>query len=669
MCMERGFAKKAVLLGLDSAVPGFVERFACEGKLPSIRRLIEGGVFAEAIGAIPTLTGPNWPTIATGAWPRTHGVTDMWVHIPGEPLDRVHSGFLTTYCRAEHLWDAAERVGKRSIILKYACAVPRTVNLGVQVDGYATPWWGSNLFEICPCRCFSIQPLPGATSVRLSVAGGWSNAPRSYSKPLETTFSFSPARGKGGVTFHGLVIDSAGRGYDLLIISKSKDASELVARLSVGEWSSWLKSEFEAIQGHPVYLTQSLGLLDAGGGKLLPTYDLKPELARRVEGAFRFKLIELSKDASSFRLYLSQVYPTRGYTYPDDVSDELLASVGPFQEHIGPYPLYSGWIDEESYLEEMSYQADWLGKAGVHLMSRHKWDLFFLQWHGCNHAQHSFWAGIDPISPWYKPSEAERYWKIFSRFYGMADRMVGRIAEGADEDTLIVVVSDHGHIPLIKGEILIANVLARAGLLSFKRTNGSVAVDWSRTRAFPQRNVHIYVNLKDRDPDGIVEPGKEYEEVRDKIISTLYGLKDRDGNSPIYLALKREDAEMLGLGGERSGDVIYQMAAGYHGDPSTVTVDLEPFSYGKTGARTMADDVGLARKPTSVHGQHLSTTRLGLGSIRSTFIMFGPRVRRGCKLLTQVRLVDVAPTIAFALGIPVPAQSEGRVLLEAFEGV
>lgn len=665
--MEEGLAKKVVLLGLDSAVPGLVEKFAEEGKLPNIRRLMEEGVFAHAMGAIPTLTGPNWPTIATGAWPRTHGVTDMWIHIPGEPLDRVRSGFLTTYCRAEHLWNTAERFGKKSIILKYACAVPRTIKSGVQVDGYATPWRGSNLFEISPCRCFSTQPLPGAVNVKFTTAAGWSNTPRSRSTPLETAFTVSPARGKDGIPFHGLVIDSVGRGYDLLIVARSKDASEPVARLSVGEWSSWLKGEFEAIQGHPIHLNQTLGLLQTGGGRLVPMYDLRPELTKKVEGAFRFKLVELSKDASAFRLYLSQVYPTRGYTYPEEVAEELLTNVGPFQEHIGPYPLYSGWIDEGTYLEEMSYQADWLGRAAERLMSRCEWDLFFLQWHGFNHAQHSFWAGIDPISPWYKPADAGRYWEIFAGFYGMADRMVGRIVRSAGRDALIVVVSDHGHIPLVKGEILIANALARAGLLSFKQTEKGVSVDWSGTKAYPQRNVHIYVNLKGRDPDGVVEPGKEYEEVRDKIISTLYGLKDRDGNRPIALALRREDAEMLGLGGERSGDIIYQMAAGYHGDPATVTEDLEPFSYGKVGARTMADDVGLARKPTSVHGQHLSTTTYGLGSIRSAFIMSGPRVRRGLRLTTQVRLVDVAPTIAFALGIPAPAQSEGRVLREAFE--
>ena len=104
--------------------------------------------------------------------------------------------------------------------------------MGVQVDGYATPWWVSNLFEISPCRCFSTQPLPSATTVKLTPAAGWRSVPRSYSHPIEAMFSVSPARGRGDVTFHGLVVDSKGQGYDSLILSKSKDAAELVAKLT-----------------------------------------------------------------------------------------------------------------------------------------------------------------------------------------------------------------------------------------------------------------------------------------------------------------------------------------------------------------------------------------------------------------------------------------------------
>lgn len=660
-----GLAEKAILIGLDSATPDFILKFVDEGLLPNLERLIRGGVFAEGIGATPTLTGPNWPTIATGAWPGTHGVTDMWVHIPGEPLDRVHSGFLTTYCRAEYLWDAAERAGKRSIILKYACAVPRTMRTGIQVDGYATPWWGSNVFEISPCRCFSTQPYPKADRVELTQALGWKNAPVSRSAPLEASLEVRPRTGSGRI-FNILVLDSGGKGFDRLIISPSKDAAETVADMGVGGWSPWLSSDFLAVQGAPAYMTQEISMLDEEGGRIVPFYEEAE--ARRVRGTFRFKLVELSPDAKRFRLYLSQVYPTTGYTYPDHIAEELMKAIGPFQEHIGPHPLYNEWIDEETYLEEMEYQADWLGRAADYLMSNHEWDLLFLQWHGLNHAQHSFWAGIDPISPWYDPSNADRYWDVFRRFYQMADRMVGRITKRGDAETLVIVLSDHGHVPLVSGEILIPNALIRAGLMRVNRgAEGRIEVDWSRTMAYPQRSVHIYVNLKGRDPKGIVGAGGEYEEVRDRVIDALYSIRDPKGRCPVALALRREEAEAIGLHGDRTGDIVYLMRPGYHASTLTITEDLEPFSFGKAGARTMSDDVGLRKKPTSVHTQYMGTMRLGLGTLRVPFIMCGPGVKKGYRLRRTIRLVDVAPTVAHMLGIPTPAQSEGTVIREALE--
>ncbi|MBS7628244.1 alkaline phosphatase family protein, partial [Candidatus Bathyarchaeota archaeon] len=258
------------------------------------------------------------------------------------------------------------------------------------------------------------------------------------------------------ITFNVLVIDSEGKGYDRIIISKSKDVEKAVARLSVGQWSGWITEDFDA--KIPLYIRYK------EGSKIV--YEDVP--IKRYTGTFRFKLIELSSDAKCFRLYQSQVFPRTGFTWPEHIAKELFENVGPFQEHIGPHAYYNNWVDDETFLEELEYQAWWLGKATDYLMSRYEWDLYFLQWHGLNHAQHAFWGGIDPISPWYKKAMAEKYWKYFRRFYGAADKMVGDIVKHADEETLIVVISDHGHIPYVYGTAMITNALAKAGLIGYR---------------------------------------------------------------------------------------------------------------------------------------------------------------------------------------------------------
>jgi len=78
-------AEKVVLIGIDSITPELTERFIDEGILPNWRRLVEDGVFGEGIPPLPSLTGSNWKTIVTGAYPGTIGVTGCWFHISGTP--------------------------------------------------------------------------------------------------------------------------------------------------------------------------------------------------------------------------------------------------------------------------------------------------------------------------------------------------------------------------------------------------------------------------------------------------------------------------------------------------------------------------------------------------------------------------------------------------------
>ena len=476
-------SKKVVMIGLDSATADFTRRFADEGILPNLKKLMDNGVLGEAICPFPSLTGSNWHTIVTGAWPGTHGCTDMWVHMEGELLDKLRCAFLTTYCRAEYLWSVAERHGKKPLLMKYAASLPMMIREGIQVEGCATPWWGgggANFYEISPCELYTTMDLPDAIRIKLVKAEGWTNVPESRLEPLEGIIEVKPQRGEGSIRYFILVIATTNKGYDKLLMCRSKNASDIVATLRQGEWSPWLKEKFMAIQGPPSYAIQKIGR--GRERRLVPYYE--NGAAKKLIGTFRFKLIELSWDGRRIRLYRSQVFPATKFSKPEFIAEELVNKIGPFQEHIGPYALYHGWIDEETFLEELEYQADWLGKASKHLMKKYDWDLFLLQWHGCNHAQHVFWSNIDPISPWHRPRLAEKGWKAFKRFYGAADKMVGEIIEGAGKesgkesgkDAVIFIISDHGHVPLAYGTIYIANILVKEGLITIEHDKKGKAV-------------------------------------------------------------------------------------------------------------------------------------------------------------------------------------------------
>src|SRR5512146_371608 len=113
-------AKKVMVLGIDAPIAPRLYKLIQEGKLPNLKKLMDEGVCApNALVPLPTITPPNWTCIATGAWPGTHGITDFDAHIPGTELDLTHKAFDSREVQAEALWTAAERVGKRTIVMNY----------------------------------------------------------------------------------------------------------------------------------------------------------------------------------------------------------------------------------------------------------------------------------------------------------------------------------------------------------------------------------------------------------------------------------------------------------------------------------------------------------------------------------------------------------------------
>ena len=161
--------------------------------------------------------------------------------------------------------------------------------------------------------------------------------------------------------------------------------------------------------------------------------------------------------------------------------------------------------------------------------------------------------------------------------------------------------------------------------------NGGRAIDWTRTTAAPVGNVNIYVNLKGREPTGIVDPA-DYEQVRRDIIHALNGYRESGaGYCPFVFALRREDAEVANLWGELVGDVVYATLPEFNG----------------------------------AHGPQLPSARLGWGSQHTCFVLAGAGIKEGVHLQQQVRQVDVAPTLAYVTGLPRPRDAEGGVVAEA----
>ena len=110
-------ANKVLVLGIDGLDPRLTQRYINEGKMPNTKKFLERGSAQsrlEMIGGQPTVTPPMWTTLATGANPSTHGITDYYRR--SEELDTVEYNFDSTHCKAEQLWNVTAEAGLKTLV-------------------------------------------------------------------------------------------------------------------------------------------------------------------------------------------------------------------------------------------------------------------------------------------------------------------------------------------------------------------------------------------------------------------------------------------------------------------------------------------------------------------------------------------------------------------------
>ena len=132
--------KRAMLIGLDGADPVVIKRMISEGKLPNLKKVMAQGAHTEnldMLGVFPTVTPPNWTTLATGNYPKTHGITCFGNHTLGKSLGTVELNWDSRRVESELIWEAFEDEDKRCIMMNYCQAWPNRVpgSKNIFIDG------------------------------------------------------------------------------------------------------------------------------------------------------------------------------------------------------------------------------------------------------------------------------------------------------------------------------------------------------------------------------------------------------------------------------------------------------------------------------------------------------------------------------------------------------
>jgi predicted AlkP superfamily phosphohydrolase/phosphomutase len=372
------------------------------------------------------------------------------------------------------------------------------------------------------------------------------------------------------------------------------------------------------------------------------------------------------------------------YTHPPELKKTLDEVTGGYE--IIPLMLLTIPGKEKQYMKVLNETLAKREKAASYLMENLPWDLFVCVFYVLDSAQHYFWHHMDETHP--KRGD-RRYRNVIKDLYIKVDGAIGRLMEQLPKGTNVLIVSDHGFGPS-HGSFVVNRWLENNNFLKLKgkfhqqKTNTTLLqirdflmlhldprltqmvakmlprvvreklanvrarrddmitsyqnIDWSQTKAFGLSVMGmIYINLKGRESWGIVEPGQEYEELRDEIITKLKQVTDPETGKAVDIKVFKKEEVYHGQYLDIAPDILYRMPK----YPQVASLKNEA-EWGQP----------------SFFGNH---------ELEGIFFAEGPDIKQSGEKLPGLKIYDIAPTLLHMFGLAVPKDIDGRVLTEIFK--
>ena len=354
-------------------------------------------------------------------------------------------------------------------------------------------------------------------------------------------------------------------------------------------------------------------------------------------------------------------------TYPPALKHELLSHgcMPRFQTEVLPTPK-GGW--EIPRTEDAMDITDKLRRAALYLMEK-RWDFMMMVFVGTDRLQHTNWPDIEAIG--LKPDAPLR--RRLVDFYRDLDDAIGKLVEAAGPETVVLMMSDHGFGPsegffmlaewLIergyavrprRGLRLLRGLTSRLGIGKLLRGHASerarakmasvgASVDYPQSHVYPFSGGHgVRINLRGREKHGIVEPGREFEDLRHELKERLLDIRlPHDDGKPVFSQAW-------------FGEELYEGA--YLEWAPDVVVRPNP-DLGYTPRASKGSEAALVEVDPFHPGDHRE---------EGIFLAWGPGVVPNASA-PPAHIADLAPTVLRLLGEPVPTGMDGHVPEKAFE--
>jgi predicted AlkP superfamily phosphohydrolase/phosphomutase len=611
--------RKVIVIGLDGLEPTIVRTMLGRGELPHLARLAARGGFSCVRTTFPAQTPVAWSTFATGVNPGGHGIYDFIrrnpkTYLPDLALNRYEQKNAFMPPRAVNLrrgvpvWQLLSDAGIPSTVLRCPCTYPPDSFRGRMLSGMGVPDLRGGLgTSTYYSTADGLKPGESEQVVQVKVG----------TDGVISTSVIGPRNPRSGATLELPVTIRLDVTRKRVTVTSDGEPSTL--EVPLGQWSDWLQIRFKA------------GLLQT------------------VRGMVRFHLVALEP---TFELYASPVNfdsdaPLFPISSPANYTQELTSKIGRFyttgmvEDHAG---LNNGRFDEAAYLDQCAQVLRERERMMLFELNRHKDGFFFCLFDTPDRLQHMFWRFREPDHPVNQTRRSDDFTRTIEDHYRECDAIIGRAIEAVDDHTLLIVLSDHGFGSFQRG-LNLNTWLHRHGFLALKKgcEPGEEAgdllkqVDWSQTRAYALGLGSIYVNIKGREGEGIVAD-TAVDEVKTAIVAGLAGLVDTERNHPAVRNVWRREQIYSGCYLDEAPDLVVGFERGYRVSWAT--------ALGGVPEPLFEDNL----KKWS--GDHIIDPELvpGVLFMNSAFRSGG-------------HLVDLAPTILSALGVPKGPAMEGEALL------
>jgi predicted AlkP superfamily phosphohydrolase/phosphomutase len=324
------------------------------------------------------------------------------------------------------------------------------------------------------------------------------------------------------------------------------------------------------------------------------------------------------------------------FTHPPELSQEICQLVGHY-----PVDVQGFRTDDKAWLrDEIFAMSRTQFKVVRHLLTTREWDYFHFVDIGQDRVHHGFWKYHDPEHVLHESNSPFR--ETIHDYYRHIDSEIGQVLELLSDDTVVLVVSDHG-AQRLDGGFCVNEWLVREGLLVLKSYPKEVTpfakldVDWEKTKVWSEGGYYarVFMNVKGREPQGVIDPVC-YESVRDEIKAKFEATVDQGGKSLGTLVFKPE--EIYKSVQNIAPDLIVHFGGLYWRSIGGV---------GYSAVHVLENDTG----PDDCNHAQFGSFILAASNNPLQGEIMG------------VRLLDIAPTLLELGGYDIPASMQGRSLV------